>query len=207
MELGKLITFEGGEGAGKTTQIRRLAEWLKSRGKKVVVTREPGGTPLADWIRKILLNPKNKGMDPFLELLLYESARKDHVEKVIRPALGKGMFVLCDRFVDATLAYQGYGRRLSRPLIGSLNRSATGGLHPRLTFLFDLPIGLGLKRARASKGRTDRLENETAAFHRRVRRGYLTLARKEKKRFCVIDTRRPRDEVAGLIVRAVKQAL
>lgn len=202
-----LITFEGGEGTGKSTQIRRLAEWLKSRGKKVVVTREPGGTPLADWIRKILLNPKNKGMDPFLELLLYESARKDHVEKVIRPALGKGMFVLCDRFVDATLAYQGYGRRLSRPLIGSLNRSATGDLHPRLTFLFDLPIGLGLKRARESKGRTDRLESETAAFHRRVRRGYLTLARKEKKRFCVIDTRRPRDEVAGLIVRAVKRVL
>ena len=229
MRRGLFITFEGGEGTGKTTQIRRLARWLQQRGKKVVVTREPGGTPFADWIRRILLDPKNRGMDPFLELLLYESARKDHVEKRVAPSLRSGAIVLCDRFTDATLAYQGFGRRLPLPLIESLNRSVTGGLRPRLTFLLDLPPSLGLKRvkerasdlvrasdqqARGGNSRLrrgpplkDRLENEAAGFHRRVRSGYLTLAREQQRRFRLIDTRRPKDQVFGTIVEAVKKVL
>ena len=169
------ITFEGGEGAGKTTQIKYLAECL---APKVVVTREPGGTAVADQIRATLLDPKNK-ISPELELLLYEAARRDHVENIIRPALKAGKIVLCDRFTDATIAYQGFARGLSLKLIDNLNTIATGGLKPDLTFLFDLSPKIGLNRATKRNPTKDRIESEKIAFHEKVRKGYLTLARKK----------------------------
>jgi dTMP kinase len=161
---------------------------------------------LANRIRALLLDPKNR-IEPHLELLLYEVARRDHVERIIRPALERGEVVLCDRFTDATLAYQGYGRKIPLPLIESLNQEATSGLRPTLTFLFDLPILLGLNRAYRSKGHWDRLEREDQQFHQRVRRGYLTLAAKEKRRFCVVDTRQPREEVRRKVRSAVQKVL
>src|SRR5262249_2147488 len=159
------ITFEGIEGSGKTTQIERLARWLADHGFKIVQTREPGGTPLADHIRKELLDASNQGMSVRTELFLYEVARRDHVAEVIRPALASGKVVLCDRFTDATLAYQGFGRKLSLKLIEFFNRAATGGLKPDLTILMDLPVKSGLARAKKRTGKLDRLEQETGAFH------------------------------------------
>jgi len=206
MRDGILITFEGGEGAGKTTQIRRVARWLKKKGYSVLLTREPGGTPLADRIRTILLNPKNLGIHPVLELLLYEAARKDHVDHRLLPALLRGAVVLCDRFTDATVAYQGYGRGLSIPLIKTWNRAVTGLVKPRLTFLFDLPARTGLKRTVKRSPREMRFEREGLAFHERVRHGYRQLARRER-RITVVDGRLPPQEVFRRITQRLEKAL
>lgn len=206
------ITFEGIEGSGKTTQIKLLAGWLEEKGHKVLLTREPGGTLVADRIRRFLLDSKTKGVSPATELLLYEVARRDHVEEVIRPALKKGKIVLCDRFTDATVAYQGYGRGLSLRMIENLNTIATGGLKPSLTFLFDLPVAKGLERAnrrilKLRKGHPpeNRFEEEKHAFHERVRKGYLTLAGREKKRFKVLNAKRPVKEIFCEICREVQK--
>ncbi|MBI2082515.1 MAG: dTMP kinase [Deltaproteobacteria bacterium] len=209
MKKGLFITFEGGEGTGKTTQIKNLAGWLKKKRRPFLITREPGGTVFADQIRSLLLDPKNKGMDRHLELLLYLIARQDHVTQKIRPALKKGKVVLCDRFTDATLAYQGYGRGLSVQWLKRLNDVATGGLKPDLTFLFDIPISVGLGRARNHHSRQgqDRFEREKNLFHQKVRRGYLTLARQEKKRFRIVDTRRPKPEVSKKLIRYLQEVL
>lgn len=204
---GFFITFEGIEGSGKTTQIQALEGWLVSKGRHIVRTREPGGTPLADHIRRELLDQRNVEMSPRTELFLYEVARRDHVAEVIRPALARGRIVLCDRFTDATLAYQGFGRRLPHGLIDFFNRAATGGLKPDLTVLMDLPVKDGLGRAKNRSRGLDRLEQEAAAFHERVRRGYLTLARKERRRFVIIDARKPRDHIVQLIRRKVEERL
>lgn len=204
---GLFITFEGIEGSGKSTQIQGLAEWLQKNGVKVLVTREPGGTPLADRIRANLLDARNHGISSRTELLLYEVARRDHVMEVIRPALLRGETVLCDRFTDATLAYQGFGRKIPIRLVQFLNEVATGGLKPDLTFLLDLPPKKGLDRARRRNKQLDRLESETIDFHQRVRRGYLTLARKEKRRFRIIHARRPRSQIAAAIYREVEKFL
>ena len=206
VKRGILITFEGGEGTGKTTQIRNLALWLKRRGEKVVVTREPGGTMLADRIRQVLLNPRNRGMHPTLELLLYQAARRDHVERVIQPSLRRREVVLCDRFTDATLAYQGFGRGISLPTVRALNQAAARGIRPTRTFLFDLPPRLGLQRAKSRGGR-DRFHEEARRFHERVRRGYLTLARREQRRFRVIDARLTRQQVLEKIQQEVQRIL
>lgn len=207
---GLFITLEGIEGSGKTTQIQRLSRWLLERGVDVVLTREPGGTPLADQIRKILLNPdavKTKGMTSETELFLYQTARRDHVMNVIKPALQRQRVVLCDRFTDATIAYQGYGRGLSVKGIEALNKIATGGMEPDLTFLFDLPVAAGLKRARERNNRLDRIESESKKFHEKVRQGYLTLARKDKRRIRVINADRNPGEIFDELCRQVEKIL
>ena len=192
------ITFEGPEGSGKTTQVRRLAEHLRSRGQDIVATKEPGGTPLADRIRAILLHP-DSAMDPLTELLLYAASRRQHVIEVIRPALRRGATVLCDRFTDATLAYQGFGRLLDLDRLRALNDWATGGLRPDLTILYDVDEQTGLKRAHARIAATDntegRFEAEDVRFHRRVREGYLSLAVAEPERFVVVDASGSVDDV------------
>ncbi len=174
------ITFEGIEGCGKTTQLARLAEKLRARGRQVLTTREPGGCPIADAIRKILLDPGNSDLAPRAELLLYAAARAQHVEEVVKPALEQGVLVLCDRFTDATLAYQGFGRGLDRNLIAELNDLAAGGLTPDLTLLLDMPVEHGLNRALGRNARSNleqegRFEAESLAFHQRVREGYLAI--------------------------------
>lgn len=203
---GVFITFEGIEGSGKTTQILDLAASLKG-SREVVLTREPGGTPLSDAIRETLLAQRSRGMLPETELLLYELARRDHVEEVIRPALERGAIVLCDRFTDATVAYQGYARGLPLQKILWLNKIATGGIEPNLTFLFDLPVAEGLKRAHGRKKKLDRFDRESQSFHEKVRRGYLILARQNKKRFRIIHADRPRDIVFENIRREVEKLL
>ncbi|HEX5773791.1 MAG TPA: dTMP kinase [Geomobilimonas sp.] len=186
------ITFEGIEGCGKTTQMRILAKRLESLGNDVTTTREPGGCPIADKIRGILLDAENSALVPLAELLLYAAARAQHVAEVVTPALAAGRVVLCDRFTDATLAYQGYGRALDRETIDRLNGLATNGVRPDLTVLLDCPVETGLERAMARINSTDgareeRFELEAMEFHRRVRDGYLQLAAREPNRFVVVD--------------------
>ncbi len=206
--MGCFITFEGIEGCGKTTQLRLLAENLRERGHRVAVTREPGGCPIADRVRDILLDAKNSAMTPLTELLLYAAARAQHVAEVVVPALNAGQIVLCDRFTDATIAYQGYGRGLDQELIARLNTLATGNLRPELTVLVDCPVEVGLERAMAringSHGaREERFELESRQFHQRVRDGYLTLAQREPDRFIVIDGSRSIEETGAAIAAAL----
>jgi len=188
-----LITFEGGEGAGKTTQIVTLAGYLTERGVGCILTREPGGTDLGKRIRALVLSPDHSGMAPETELLLYMADRAEHLSTVIRPALAAGKTVLCDRFFDATLVYQGTARGLSPEWIAQLHALVFAGLQPDLTLLLDLPAAVGLARARRQleKGvrstQESRFEDETLAFHQRVREGYLALARQKPERFRVID--------------------
>lgn len=194
MHLSLFITFEGVEGSGKTTQIQHLKRYLARKGISCKVTREPGGPPISEKIRKILLDPNHRKLTPFSELLLYEAARAQHINEVIKPLLKKGTTVLCDRFNDATLAYQGYGRKIDLTLIEKLNHLASQGVKPDLTFLLDCPSDLGLKRAvqrnRISKNEKEgRFEREKIQFHHRVRKGYLAIAKKEPQRVRVIDTR------------------
>lgn len=205
--MGTFITFEGIEGCGKTTQLQRLANFLTAAGHSVLVTREPGGCAIADALRAVLLDSANQAMAPTAELLLYAAARAQHVAEIIRPALAAGRIVLCDRFSDATLAYQGYGRGLDRELILELNRVATGGLAPDVTVLLDFPAEDGLARARrrnAGSGGPDegRFEAESLAFHHRVRQGYLALAATDP-RFLVVDARGGQEEVAARIDAAL----
>lgn len=200
------VTLEGIEGSGKTTQIRLLANHLQAQGLEVVCTREPGGCPIADAIRAILLDSANSAMVPRAELLLYAAARAQHVEEVIRPALAQGKVVLCDRYTDATLAYQGYGRGLDLNLIAQLNDLASGSLTPELTLLLDFPAETGLARARArnhqSQGTDEgRFEQEALDFHRRIREGYLRVAGGQA-RFTVIDASGDQDQVADRIALA-----
>ncbi|PLX82583.1 MAG: dTMP kinase [Desulfuromonas sp.] len=209
--MSLFITFEGIEGSGKSTQIALLAERLRARERTVLTTREPGGCTIADAVRTILLDARNTAMVPRAELLLYAAARAQHIEEVIRPALDSGTTVLCDRFADATLAYQGFGRGLDMKVIEELNGLATGGLAPDLTLLLDFPPEEGVQRAlRRNDSRSgpneDRFELESIAFHRRIREGYLELARRED-RFRVVDARGSIDEVAGRIARAVDPVL
>jgi dTMP kinase len=190
------ITFEGIEGCGKTTQIRMAGDDLRERQIPVLVTEEPGGAPLGKHIRKLLLNQGDCRIDAKAELLLFAAARAQHVQEVILPALSADRVVLCDRFSDATLSYQGFGRGLSLEFIKSLNEFSAAALTPDLTILFDLPVEVGLSRAgdRIARiegaPREDRFEQEDRAFHRRIREGYLSLAKDEPERFRVIDASR-----------------
>ncbi len=202
------ITFEGIEGCGKTTQIRLLTERLKSRDIPVLLTREPGGCPIANQIRGILLDGENNSMTPLAELLLYAAARSQHVSEVISPALAEGCVVLCDRFTDATLAYQGFARGLDQKLIMSLNNIATGLAVPHLTILIDCPVEIGLERAISRinstiGAREERFELESLEFHRRVRDGYLHLAAREPDRFVIVDGTAVVEKTAAVIEDSV----
>lgn len=206
------ITFEGIEGCGKSTQIRLLAQALTTAGHQVVLTREPGGCPIADQVRTVLLDAANRAMVPMTELLLYGAARAQHLSEVIRPALSQGGVVLCDRFSDATRAYQAFGRGLDRQLIEQVNQLACQGLTPDITLLLDCPVEVGLTRARqridaADGPREERFELEALAFHQRVRDGYLTLAGEEPHRFVVIQAHATPEQVAEQIAAAVLSRL
>ncbi|OGP13712.1 MAG: dTMP kinase [Deltaproteobacteria bacterium GWA2_54_12] len=201
--MGFFITFEGIEGCGKSTQLELLKAHLEKKGRAVFSVREPGGTLLGERVRSVLLNGTEEGIDPWAELFLYEACRAQLVAKVIRPALAQGKVVLCDRFFDSTLAYQGFGRGLDVEKIEGLNALATGGLVPDLTFLVDCAEEVGLKRAwariNASMGaREDRFEKEELAFHRRVRDGFLEIAR-AAPRVKVVDGSREISTVHGEI--------
>jgi dTMP kinase len=188
---GFFITLEGGEGSGKTTQLRALLTHLRSTEREVVETRDPGGTSIGNQIRNLLLDGENARMDPLTELLLYEASRAQLVQEIVRPALEAGRIVVCDRFTDSTVAYQGYGRGLDLDLIARLNELATRGIQPDLTCLLDLDPTVGLERVSsrlaAPRSRRDRLENEALAFHERVRHGYRTLAATEPERVILLD--------------------
>jgi dTMP kinase len=205
---GFFLTFEGIEGSGKTTQAQRVAEALRANGARVLLTKEPGGTPIGDRVRAILLDPNAVGMDAMTELFLYAASRRQHVVEVIRPSLEAGMVVISDRYTDATLAYQGFGRTLDLEVLRQLNVLATGGLLPDLTLVFDLPEQAGLGRARArnverSLENEGRFEAEDLRFHRRVREGYLALAAAEPARFAVIDADGSVDEVLQRVLAAL----
>jgi dTMP kinase len=189
--LGFFITFEGIEGCGKTTQVRHLTAYLEGKHLPFLLTREPGGTAIGDRIRQILLSSENSRMEPVTEFFLYVAARAQHVAQSVLPALRDGKTVLCDRFADATLAYQGNGRGLNLAWLEEIHERFLKGLKPDLTFLLDLPVEEGLRRAwkrmENQAVKEDRFEKEALAFHRRVREGYLLLARKEPKRIVVLD--------------------
>lgn len=206
MTQGHFISFEGGEGAGKSTQIRRLAERLQAAGYDVVVTREPGGSPGAEAIRELLVNGAADRWSPVTETLLMYAARRDHVERVIRPALARGAVVLCDRFADSTRAYQGAGGDAPATLIASLEDHVLGGTVPNLTLILDLPAEVGLTRAEA-RGGAARFESKGPEFHRRLRAGYLEIARVEPERCVVIDADAEPDAVTAAIWDVVSQRL
>lgn len=208
MTRGRFITFEGIDGCGKTTQFRMLGNWLRERGAEAVETVEPGGTAIGQQIRKILLDPANADIQPRTELLLYFASRAQNVEQVIRPALEAGRIVLCDRFTDSTLVYQGAGRGIDTNVVLDLDRIACRGLKPDITLLIDIDLETSLARAKRRNERSgnseSRIDEENAAFHDRVRKGYLELARSEPDRFVVIDGRGAIGEVGGLIREAMR---
>lgn len=195
---GLFITFEGTEGCGKSTQIKELRDHLESLGRKVLVTREPGGAAISEAIRTILLDTAHHAMTPTTELFLYEAARAQHVAEVIRPALKRGECVLCDRYADSTTAYQGGGRELPVDVLERLHEIATGGLWPRITFLLDLPVEEGLQRA-GDGGRYDRIEQETVEFHVRVRDAFIALAEEHPDRIRIVDARGSVQDVAAQV--------
>jgi dTMP kinase len=206
--MARFITFEGIEGCGKTTQLLLLARRLEGIGHAVRVTREPGGCPIADQIRNILLDADNHAITPLAELLLYAAARAQHMLEVVIPALEAGVIVICDRFTDATLAYQGYGRQLDLAVIHRLNELATGAILPDLTLLLDCPVETGLERAisrinSAPGAREERFELESLQFHQRVRDGYLALAQQQPARFVIIDATAGIRETEEAIATAV----
>lgn len=203
MKKNLFITFEGGEGSGKSSLARFAYDYLKKKKKKVILTREPGGTKLGEKIRALLLSLPNVNIKGAGELLLYCAARHQVVQEVIGPALQKGQWVICDRYQDSTYAYQGFGEKVSLKVIEQVNRAATGGLKPDVTFLVDVPVELGLKRA----GRGDRIEKKSLLFHRRVRQGFLTLAKREPKRFIVLDSRCTLEELKQAFQKRLEDVL
>jgi len=204
---GHFITFEGGEGAGKSTQIRLLADDLKNRGHDVVVTREPGGSPGAEAIRKLLVEGEPGRWDGVTETLLFAAARRDHVERTIRPALGRGAWVLCDRFLDSTIAYQGYGAGVDIALVRRLSIDAVGDIVPDITLILDLPVEVGLARAAKRSGGEDRFERKGIEFHNRLRDGFLAIAKAEPNRCAVVDATGTQDVIAEVISKIVSERL
>jgi dTMP kinase len=202
---GFFVSFEGPEGSGKSTQIHRLAASLAEQGHAVWTTREPGGTRVGEMIRPLLLGPQAGPLSAWSEALLFTAARAQLVDEVIRPRLQQGELVLCDRYSDSTLAYQGYGRGIDLETMRRLQAEATGGLTPDLTLLLDLPVEAGL--ARIPRGAKDRLDRETIAFHQRVYAGYREMAAREPQRWRQIDALRDPDEVASRILELTLEAL
>jgi len=210
--VGSFITFEGIEGSGKSTQIRLLFEHLKARDIEARMTREPGGTVIGEKVRGILLDPATKGLIPRAELFLYAAARLQHIEEVIQPGMDEGKVVLCDRFMDATVAYQGYGREIPLNEVKVVNSLVTVDLKPDLTILLDLPVEVGLRRARErnqadAASATSRFEEEDLVFHQRVREGYLAIAAAERARIKIIPADQPVEKVAKQIQGVVSRAL
>jgi len=210
------ITFEGIEGSGKTSHLGLAADRLRSEGYPVFQTREPGGTRIGERIRSVLLSPEHAGMNPTAELLLYEACRAQLIEEHVRPELEKGGLVLCDRYVDATTAYQGYGRGLDLDLVEGLNLIAGQGIEPDLTVLLDCTVEQGLERIRSryrnhlqgvGPGAPDRMEAEDTAFHERIRQGYLCLAEKHGERIRVVDSSGSVEVVHGKVMDCLSQAL
>lgn len=204
MKKGLFITFEGIEGCGKSTQVRMLKEFLVKNGERVFLTREPGGPKIAEEIRKMLLSVNNKEMLPQTEVLLYMASRSQHTGEWIIPELQKGKIVISDRYYDSTFAYQGAARKIDGKLIDTIRRYATFGLVPDITFLVDLPAEIGLSRILAKDA--DRLEQESMEFHKRVRNGFLELAKKEPERFIVLDGKKSIKEIhSDIIIRITKE--
>jgi len=204
---GRFITLEGGEGAGKSTQIARLKTWLEGRGRKVVATREPGGSPGAEMVRKLLVEGPVERWDGVTEALLHFAARRDHLRSTVWPALEQGAWVISDRFADSTTAYQGYGHGLDRAMLERLYGVAVGDFRPDLTLILDVPIDTGLARAAARRGTETRYENLPVEFHQRVKAGFLEIARRAPARCVVIDAAQDIDTIAGGIARAVGERL
>lgn len=204
---GVFITFEGIDGCGKTTQLKLARQYLQSLGIPFIVTREPGGTPIAEKIREIIISPDHQEMVDNCEVLLYLAARAQHVGERIVPALAEGKVVLCDRFQEATFAYQGYGRGYELSLLEEMNDFATGGLHPTQTFIFDLPVEDAFGRMRAMNKAPDRLEQNSETFYKKIRRGYLELAEKNSDTVCVIDARESVEHTAVLVSSRMEQLL
>ncbi len=210
----RLITFEGGDGSGKTTQMKRLEGHLTSKGKTCLLTHEPGGTELGKWIRKVIVEGGRGEVANEMELFLYLADRAQHIHEVIRPAMEKEKIVLCDRFTDSTLAYQGYGRGFNLELLQRMNQLASGGLQPDLTLLLDCAPETALSRARRRTeeqspgvGRGDRFESQNLDFHERVRGGFLDIARAEPNRVVVLDSSAPAEEVHEQIKKIVDERL
>jgi dTMP kinase len=204
---GRFITLEGGEGAGKSTQIARLKAWLEGRGKTVVATREPGGSPGAEMIRKLLVEGPAERWDGTTEALLHFAARRDHLRSTVWPGLKRGDWVVSDRFADSTRAYQGFGHGLDLAMLERLYGIAVGDFQPDLTLILDLPVETGLGRAAARRGTETRYEGLPIDFHRRVKAGFLEIARSEPKRCVVIDATQDIDTLATTIARTVGDRL
>lgn len=202
---GKFITIEGCEGVGKSTQLALLKQYFLDNGVQAVFTREPGGTDIAEKIRNIILDANNTALTPVAELLLYASARRQHTEEKIIKALNEGKVVVCDRYADSTVAYQGYARNLDKNLIHSLNTIAMANVKIDLTLFLDLPPEKGFER-KGGADKKDRLENEKLDFHKRVYEGYLAIAEQNKDRVVKIDSSKNADEVFAQIVNAIKKA-
>ena len=201
---GLFITFEGIDGSGKSTQVRRLYQHFETLGRKITLTREPGGVPIAEALRAMLLDPANGAMARATELLLYVAARAQLVAEVIRPALDRGEIVICDRYYDSTIAYQGAGRGWERASLDALHRVATGNLLPDVTLLLDLDVSISLAR-RAPLGEPDRIEGESYRFYQRVRDGYLEIAKADPGRIVVLDATPDADAIARRIILQLQQ--
>ena len=207
LSRGRFITFEGGEGAGKSTQIARLKAWLESRGRQVVATREPGGSPGAEMVRKLLVEGPVERWDGTTEALLHFAARRDHLRVTVEPALMRGAWVVSDRFADSTRAYQGYGHGLDLVMLERLYEIAVGDLKPDLTLVLDIPVDAGLARAASRRGVETRYEALPREFHERVRVGFREIAAREPGRCAVIDATHDVDAVAAAVAAAVGQRL
>jgi len=209
--MGLFITFEGPDGSGKTTQIKLLADYLREMGHDVLLTREPGGTPIGDQIRGVLHDTKNVEMTSVSEFLLYSASRAQLVRQVIKPHLARGGTVVSDRFADSSMAYQGYGRQLDLDTIGSTTQFATDGLTPHLTIYLDLPVDVGIRRKQtahaAQSGELNRLDRQTIDFHHRARDGYLKMAQAEPHRWMVIDAMQAIDDTQRAIRERLETAL
>lgn len=204
---GNMICLEGGEGAGKSTAVKVVTDWLESRGRRWLVTREPGGTPFAEKIRKLLLDPQTGEIDPVTELLLMFAARRENVVDVIEPALAEGVDVVCDRFTDASYAYQGGGRELGPEPVHLLSKLVHPALQPDLVLVLDVPVDIGLQRIKRRRGGPDRFEGSRMAFLERVRQAYLQRARAHPERHALIDATQPVDAVSTAIRECLEQRL